>query len=253
MSYGAAAGEYDRYRVGPPAEVVDRVLPGGARAVLDLGAGTGAMTRRLVGRAAKVYAVDPDPRMTRLLARTCPGVEVLEGTAERIPLPSACVDLVVVASAWHWVDPTTAIPEIARVLRPRGALCIVWNRRDRSVSWVADLEAMRVGVTGGDDWVDERIRHYLETPWLPVGAPFADVRVDAVKWTAALNKEELARLLTTFHGYISAPPERKPGMMRRFREYIDADERIVALTDGSASGAVVRMPMVCHAWRATLG
>lgn len=248
-SFGAAAGDYDRYRVGPPAEVVDRVLPAAMGSVLDLGAGTGAMTRRLVGRAARVYAVDPDPRMTELLARSCPGVDVREGTAEQIPLPPACVDAVVVASAWHWVNPDTAIPEVARVLRPGGTLCIVWNRRDRTVPWVADLEALRLDITGGDDFVEERIRHYLETPWLPAEAPFRNVRVQSQPWTAAMTKEELARLLTTFHAYISAPAERKPEMLRKLAAHVEGDERIVAVDEGG--GALVRVPMVCHAWRAT--
>jgi SAM-dependent methyltransferase len=251
-SFGAAAEDYDRYRIGPPAEVVGRVLPDGLDAVLDLGAGTGAMTRRLVGRAARVYAVDPDPRMTRLLADGCPGVEVHEGTAERIPLPSGCVDTVVVASAWHWMDPVAAIPEIARVLRPSGRLCIVWNRRDRTVPWVADLEALRLEVTGGDDWVEERIHHYLETPWLPAGAPFAHVEIEAWKWTAAMTGDELVGLLTTFNAYISAAPERKPEMLRRFTAHVEGDERIVALDDASGERALVPVPMVCHVWRARL-
>ena len=250
-SFGAAAGDYDRYRVGPPAEVVDRVLPAGAGAVLDLGAGTGAMTRRLVGRAARVYAVDPDPRMTELLARGCPGVDVREGTAEDIPLPPGCVDAVVVASAWHWVDPDKAVAEVARVLRPGGTLNLVWNRRDREVPWVADLEALRLDVTGGDDWVEERIHHYLESSWLPDGSPFRNVGVQSLPWSAAMTKEEVARLLTTFHAFISAPAERKPEMLRKLAAHVEGDERIVAVDEGTGAGALVRVPMVCHVWRAT--
>lgn len=245
-SFGTAAQDYDRYRVGLPEAVVEGILPSGIAAALDLGAGTGAMTRRLVGRAERVYAVDPDPRMTRLLADSCPGVSVHQGTAERIPLPDECVDAVVVASAWHWADPAAAIPEIARVLRPSGTLCIVWNRRDRSVPWIADLEALRREVTGGDDWVEERIRYYLSESWLPAGSPFADVATAAVKWTATLTEEEVARLLTTFHAYIRAPEDQKPDMLRKFVDHVAGDPRILADERG-----LVPVPMVCHVWRAT--
>lgn len=245
-SFGTAAQDYDRYRVGLPQEVADGFLPSGVEAVLDLGAGTGAMTRRLVGRAERVHAVDPDPRMTRLLALNCPDVSVHEGTAERIPLPDACVDAVVVASAWHWADPSAAIPEIARVLRPSGSLCLVWNRRDRSVPWIEDIEALRRGVTGGDDWVEERIRYYVSEPWLPADAPFADIAIDAVKWSATMTKDEVARLLTTFHAYICAPEQDKPDMLRKFVEHVQGDARIVADEAG-----LVTVPMVCHVWRAT--
>lgn len=245
-SFGAAAEDYDRYRLGMPQEVADTFLPGAMAAVLDLGAGTGAMTRRLVGRAEKVYAVDPDPRMTALLARTCPDVEVHEGTGESIPLPDACVDTVVVSAAWHWMDPAAAIPEIARVLRPGGNLCIVWNRRDRSVPWVADFEALRLEVTAAEDWIDERIRYYISEPWLPAGSAFTDVRIEAPAWSCPMTKYELAHLPTTFHTFIAAPEESKPEMLRKFIEHVVGDARIVAEEDGR-----VRLPMITQVWRAT--
>lgn len=250
--FGAAAGEYDRYRVGVPDEVVDRLLPGGVAAVLDLGAGTGAMTRRLVGRATRVYAVDPDPRMLSVLAETCPTADVREGTAERIPLPDGSVDAVVVASAWHWMDPETAIPEIGRVLRSSGKLVIVWNRRDRSVPWICDLEAARMRVTGGDDYVEERIRHYLDDPWLPKSALLDRVEIADLRWSAAMSREDVARIMTTYGAYIQAPEQRKPEMLRELIEHVNGDERIVPVDpEDDRDDALVRVPMVCHVWRAT--
>ncbi|HET9170684.1 MAG TPA: class I SAM-dependent methyltransferase [Actinospica sp.] len=248
-TFGAAAGDYDRYRIGVPDAVVDRLLPRGLDAVLDLGAGTGAMTRRLVGRAERVYAVDIDPRMLSVLTETCPEVEAYEGTAERIPLPDASVDAVVVASAWHWMRPESAIPEIARVLRPSGSLVIVWNRRDRSVPWVDDLEAARMRITGSDDFVEQRIRHFLGEPWLPEGAGFDRVLIEDHHWDATMTRQEVARLMTTYGAYISAPEDRKPEMLRQLIEHVDADERVTPADD--RDDALVNLPMVCHVWRAT--
>ena len=251
-TFGAAAGDYDRYRAGVPGEVVERILPAGVGAVLDLGAGTGAMTRRLVERVERVYAVDPDPRMTELLSGNCPGVEVRQGTGEAIPLPDACVDAVVVASAWHWMEPGTAIPEIARVLRPGGVLRIVWNRRDRSVPWVDDFEQRRLDIIGSDDWVTDRIKHYLEEPWLPAGAPLADIEISSLSWNAEMTKEDLVGLITTFHHYIAASSEVQSEMMRRLAEYVDDDERIVADIGGADGRApLVEVPMSCAVWGAT--
>ena len=119
-SFGAAAQDYDRYRVGPPAAIVAEVTPAHCEAVLDLGAGTGALTRHLVGRFPTVFAVEPDQRMRDVLTGSCPSAVALDGVAEKIPLPDASVDAVLVSSAWHWMDPALAIPEIARVLRPGG-------------------------------------------------------------------------------------------------------------------------------------
>ena len=248
-TFGAAAGDYDRYRVGVPDAIVDRLIPGGLDAALDLGAGTGAMTRRLIGRAKRVYAVDIDPRMLSVLTETCPEVEAHEGTAEQIPLPDASVDAVVVASAWHWMNPETAIPEIARVLRPAGSLILVWNRRDRSVPWVDDLEAARMRITGSDDLVEQRIRHYLDEPWLPEGARFDQVVIEDLRWDATMTRDEVAHLMTTYGAFIAAPEDRKPEMLRQLIEYVNADERVTPADD--RDDALVNLPMVCHVWRAT--
>ena len=90
-SFGGAAAQYERYRPGPPAEAVDLVLPSPVRTIVDLGAGTGALTRLLVGRASRVIAVEPDPRMRAVLAARCPSAEPLAGRGEAIPLADASV------------------------------------------------------------------------------------------------------------------------------------------------------------------
>ena len=242
-SFGTAARNYDRYRVGPPPEIVERVIPASCETVLDLGAGTGAMTRLLTDRVARVFAVDPDPRMRAVLAGNCPAATVLEGTAEHIPLPTASVDAVVMSSAWHWVDPDRAIPEIARVLRDCGTLALVWTRRDRGVPWVSDLEDFRRRVTNSDDRVQEQIRYYLEQPWLPAGAPFTDIEISSVSRTVEMTREDLLGMLTTFTGYIMAPEDRKPGILRAFTGYVEDDARL-------GDGDLVRVPMLCNYWRA---
>jgi SAM-dependent methyltransferase len=107
--------------------------------LLDLGAGTGKFTSRLVGFGAKLIAVDPVAGMRKVFAEKFPAIPVLEGTAESIPLPDGSVDAVVVAQAFHWFDGKRALPEIARVLKPGGGLGLVWNARDESIPWIAAL------------------------------------------------------------------------------------------------------------------
>ncbi|HEU5357369.1 MAG TPA: class I SAM-dependent methyltransferase [Actinocrinis sp.] len=242
-SFGAEARNYDRYRIGPPAEIVDHILPDSCSAVLDLGAGTGAMTRHLMARVPKVYAVDPDPRMREVLADNCPGVVAFEGVAERIPLPDACVDAVVMSSAWHWVDPDIAIPEVARVLRDGGTLALVWNRGDRSVPWVSDIEEFRRRATGTADIVYTQVSHYLEDPWLPEGSPFVDIEISGLPWSTLVSRDELSAMLTTYTGYLKASPERKPEILREYAEYVNNDSRL-------GTGDLVEWPMRCHYWKA---
>ncbi len=93
-----------------------------ARRILDLGAGTGKLTRSLVALGHDVIAVEPSSEMIGQLRLALPGVEALEGAAERIPIPPGRVDVVTAGQAFHWFDAELALPEIARVLRPGGHL-----------------------------------------------------------------------------------------------------------------------------------
>ena len=131
-SFDLAAEEYERTRPSYPSELLDELPLDSDADVLDLGAGTGKLTRVLVGRYAHVTAVEPLDGMRRILERVVPAAEALPGSAERIPLDDASVDAVFAAQAFHWFDHDVAMPEIARVLRPGGVLCLVWNGPDES-------------------------------------------------------------------------------------------------------------------------
>ncbi|MGO8937468.1 MAG: class I SAM-dependent methyltransferase, partial [Mycobacterium sp.] len=120
MSFGAIAEDYDELRPQPPQQAVDWLVPSDCEVAVDVGAGTGLFTRTLVGRVAQVTAVEPDARMRTVLAARSPGLRVVEGRGESIPLPDAAAAAVFVSSAWHWMDPERAVPEIGRVLRDGG-------------------------------------------------------------------------------------------------------------------------------------
>jgi SAM-dependent methyltransferase len=126
LSFGNAAADYERGRPGWPAEIAEvGGLPRDAH-VLDLGAGTGKLTRVLAHRFARVSAVEPDDAMRTLIT----GVDAVEGSAEAIPLPDGSVDGVFCAEAFHWFDWPLALREIARVLRPHGVLVLCFNLPD---------------------------------------------------------------------------------------------------------------------------
>lgn len=143
QGFDLAAPAYERGRPEYPAEAIDLLvselgLRQGQRAV-DLGAGTGKLSRAIVARGIDVVAVEPAAGMRAEFARRVPGVPVVDGTAETIPLPEASVDAAVSGQAFHWFDAPAAAREIARVVRPRGGLGLVWNYRDESIPWVAEL------------------------------------------------------------------------------------------------------------------
>jgi SAM-dependent methyltransferase len=119
--------DYERGRPGWPPEVVD--VPGlpPSATVLELGAGTGKLTQLLASVFVRVVAVEPEDAMRRRLAARCPRAEALDGAAEAIPLADGSVDAVFAAEAFHKFDGERAVAEIARVLRPGGALVLMWN------------------------------------------------------------------------------------------------------------------------------
>ena len=138
-SFGGVAGAYERARPEYPADAV-RWLAGAVPAdVVDLGAGTGKLTRGLVARGHRVTAVEPLPEMLEKLRRAVPEAQAVAGSAEEIPLPDASADVVVCAQAFHWVDQPVALREIARVLHPGGRVGLVWNARDDREPWAATL------------------------------------------------------------------------------------------------------------------
>lgn len=148
--------DYERGRPNYSHEAV-RWLIEGARTVVDLGAGTGKLTSSLVGLVAEVAAVEPQLSMVRRLSRVVAGARAVCGRAEEIPIRSKWADAVVVAQAFHWFDQKRAPAEIARVLKSGGRLGLVWNVRDGSVDWVAELSR----ITGRDN--SQEIRSLLRS------------------------------------------------------------------------------------------
>jgi ubiquinone/menaquinone biosynthesis C-methylase UbiE len=138
-SFGGVAEAYERGRPTYPAEAVRWLLGEHPLSVLELGAGTGKLTRVVAGLGHDVHATDPDAAMLRILEREVPGVPVAQAGAEDIPLADASVDAVIAAQAFHWFDLDRALPEIARVLRPGGRICLLWNTRNEKIPWVRRL------------------------------------------------------------------------------------------------------------------
>ena len=126
-SFDRAAGEYERGRPSWPPEVLDLLPVPDDATVLDLGAGTGKLTRVLAARYAHVIALEPLAEMRAILAAQVPSAEALPGLAEAIPLDDAAVDAVFTGQAFHWFANDIAVAEIARVLRPGGVLARMWN------------------------------------------------------------------------------------------------------------------------------
>ncbi len=240
LSFGSVATDYDRCRPGPPPQALDWLIPPGAQAVLDLAAGTGAVTRQLVGRAARIIAVEPDERMRAVLAARCPEAEVLAGRGEDIPLPSASVDAVVISAAWHWLDPGRAVPEIARVLRPDGRLGVIWNSRDARLPWVAEFNMLAREGREADRSPDAAAGNRHRRVEFPPGTPMSEPEELTVEYSLTMTSEELAGLLGTYSGVITLDPDQRALFSRRVRAFLDRQP-----------WDQVDLPMICRCVRST--
>jgi SAM-dependent methyltransferase len=206
-SFGTAAVQYERYRQGPPTAAVDWVLPSPVRTIVDLGAGTGALTRLLVGRADEVVAVEPDDRMREVLIESVPGVRAVAGRGESIPLPDASADAVLASSSWHWMDTVPTLVEVGRVLVPGGTLAAMWSGPDPESGLIAQARELLAG--GGSPDVDGESRSELSASLgnqnaldqvlqIPPGVPFEQPEQTVFTWEVSLNADELIGLLGTF-------------------------------------------------------
>ncbi|MER5213329.1 class I SAM-dependent methyltransferase [Streptomyces sp. NPDC002838] len=159
-SFNAAAAQYAANRPSYPPALFDAVedLSGrplaGAR-VADIGAGTGIATALLHARGADVIAVEPGDGMAAQFRRSHPDIPILKGNGNTLPLATASLDFLTYAQAWHWTDPTLAVPEALRILRPGGALALWWNTDALDVPWIAEAAA-RIGRHFGIDTAAER-------------------------------------------------------------------------------------------------
>jgi SAM-dependent methyltransferase len=251
-SFDAAAEVYARARPGYPAVALDWLLPAGATRVLDLGAGTGKLTRLLVDRGLEVTAVEPSDGMRAELARALgQQVRALNGSAERIPLPDRAVDAVLVAQAWHWVDPARAVPEVARVLAPGGRLGLVWNQRDDREPWVAELTRILSeptidpdsGSASGTDPSGSRAS--TERPG--IGPPFGSLqRFQTPAWTHELTPGGLVELAASRSYVITLDEPQRSALLGRVRE-------LIARHPDLAGRSRIPLPYVTECLRADLG
>lgn len=245
LSFGEIADRYDRFRPGVPAAALDWLLPDGCETVIDLAAGTGALTRRLVDRVRHVVAVEPDPRMREPLARNCPEVRLVPGTAERMLLPDGSADALLISMAWHWMDPLRAMPEIARVLRGGGTFGVLWNHRDLSVPWVADLDrfarALRVRASGKGVTAQAPSRNVLDPPAGELFSPLVERRLT---WSMPVTANEIVGLMGTDASAIALSTEARHAVDERLAGYLH-DEL------GLSGDGVIELPMTCRCLRTT--
>lgn len=228
QGFDSNAEAYEAARPSYPAEAVAHVVghgrigPGGR--VLDLAAGTGKLTRLLVPTGAEVVAVEPTAAMRDVLRARLPDIEVHDGTAEDLPLADSSVDAVTVAQGFHWFETARALDEIARVLRPRGWLALLWHEPPRS-GWAAEHWQLRQRLTGfsgdypGRGWeavLDADRRFGARTVTTVVATVTTTAEAELAEsasrsYVHALDAEHRRRVLDELAAFLARHPDTRGG------------------------------------------
>jgi SAM-dependent methyltransferase len=226
-SFELVADLYERARPSYPQEAIDwlagKVGLGNANKVLDLGAGTGKLTRALVGTGAHVIAVEPGDAMRAELEHALPDVEALRGAAEAIPLPDQSVDCVAVGQAFHWFRQDEAIPELHRVLRPGGALALLWNSRDSDAPVQQEITALIAPFVPPERADRNRWPQAVDESVL-----FTEIDEAHFKFVQELDADALCARIGSTSFVAAAPIEARRELDVRLRQVVDRLGGVVA-------------------------
>lgn len=214
-SFLNAGEDYDRFRPGFPEAAAELMAPARVGVALDLGAGTGKFTERLVGRADRVVAVEPSEQMLAVLRAKLPAVEAHIGTAEEIPVPDATVHLVAVAQAFHWFDREPACAEILRVLIPEGTLGLLWNRSDPACDW--DRACARIA----HPWLSDEMPVSNSAQELLPG--FSAPEHQEIAWRERISRADYVARWLTVSSFLAASDVERSRMVGEVERILDTD------------------------------
>ncbi len=233
-TFDGAAELYQRARPDYPEELLDRVVrvsgvrPGST--VLEVGCGTGKATRQLARRGLRVTAVEMGANLAAVARRELAGldVEVREGRFEEWrPGDGESYDLVLAATAWHWIDPRVKYQRAWEALRPGGHLAF-WNAvhvfPDGGDPFFAEIQRvydeMGEGRPSGADWPRPgelpELREEIEA-----GGRFDVVDIHHVDWECVYDVDSYLDLLNTFSAHISMRPDNRARLEREVRQRLE--------------------------------
>jgi SAM-dependent methyltransferase len=228
-AFGRTAREYELGRPEWPEELLERVIAdlglGPEATVLDLGAGTGKLTRALVPRFARVITVEPDDAMRAVLEEVVPGAESRAGSAQAIPLDDDEVDAAFSGEAFHWFASPETIDELARVLRPGGGLAIFWNifldgepPLPDEAEAVLDEALARGGVPG--------LPRVLSGQWRePIArSRFGELREDELVREVVTDRDGWIANMLSVSSIAHQPGEDRAALAERLRELVPPGE-----------------------------
>jgi SAM-dependent methyltransferase len=241
IGFQRGAGRYERGRPEAPPGAIDALVRSlgvsDRSTVLELGAGTGKLSRRLAPRSGRYLALEPVPGMRAQFRRALPGVPLVAGIAERLPVPDSSVDAVVAAQALHWFDIPRAMAEIHRVLQPTGTVGLLWNVRDESVDWVHRATEIL-------DRYDDRGPRYRSGAWREAWnrtPGFTPLEKQSFPFAQRLDRHAALDRFTSISFIASLEAVRYAGAEAALKELLDTHPQTAGLTE-------IELPYRCEVY-----
>jgi SAM-dependent methyltransferase len=223
--FGSEAAAYERARPSYPDDAVSWLvdvlrIADNSKTIADVAAGTGKLTRLLAASGATVIAVEPVAGMRAFLAATTPGARAVAGTAEALPFADASLDAITVAQAFHWFDAGAALQEFHRVLRPGGRVGLIWNARDRTVSWVDAMWTVMDRVEKRAPWRDHdewRETAFVDQPW------FTPLTERTFHHEQILTRDDAVDRMRSVSHVAVLPPDEQAAVLDEIRDVLARD------------------------------
>ncbi len=234
-SFGLVAATYEAGRPGYPSEALAWLVRSPRQQVLEVGAGTGKLTREVVAAGHRVMATEPSPEMLALLRESVPRAWSVRARAEALPAVSRSVDTVLAAQSFHWFDAPTFLRETTRVLRVGGALGLVWHESDLRVPWVRRLAELTE---------DPRLEAVASVDSAPIAqiddtGLFETVEHRSFRYWHVLRRQTLRDLVASRSDVVT----RGPAAVEALLTAVDD------LFEDASAGAELQMPYLTHAFR----
>lgn len=229
LVFGEVAEDYERNRPEYPDALIDELVGitgvGSGDPVLEIGAGTGKATRRLVARGLHVTALEPDAAMAAVAGRQVPVATFVVTGFEDWPLVPGHFAVVVAAQSWHWVDHEIGPRKAAEALRPGGWITLMWNRPDLDgCKWHDDLQPIYQRITPGMEHnvrksfsgsVPRAVEHLDRDGWF--GPPIQRL----VPWVAQYTTDEYIAFLNTNSDKRMLPEDQRAALFDAIRASLD--------------------------------
>ena len=238
LAFDEVAEIYDRARPSYPDQLFDDILsylgeklsPSGP-SVLEIAPGTGKATRSLLDRGARVVAVEIGPRLAAFLERKLlpefpERLRVVNSSFEEATVDQRSFDIVVVATAFEWIDPAIRVAKSHDALRPDGAFAIIGTNQ---IASDADRGFFaRVRPIYRKHRLDKPARHLHDEEVVPEeyeelrsSGLFADVQLRRYRWDQTYTTDAYAHLVRSYSNTVLAPEADREGLIGDLSRVID--------------------------------